>query len=340
MKISVILPVYNVGRYLEECLNSIVGQTLKNIEIICVNDFSMDDSLLILARFAGRDTRIKIINQIKNQGQSAARNRGLKEATGEYIYFMDGDDYLAGTNVLERMYASCRIDEIDILSFNHKTTGTEEKEVIRDIDHDTIFNGKQYLQHPRMGGVMVWLRLYRREYLESLKFAFIPGVIAEDDEALPRLYYDAKKVKHIKDVLLVYRRRVGSSSTSAASMQLINGLVAVVNTYLTLCKRENDCVFKRYLYNKALEYLYVLYETILYTNNKAAALEKYTSLVREISFSYLEHILIDNEEKYIANVKVAKKSKKYNPFVYYIRRFRIYYFKHARMKSFSRGSKE
>ena len=330
MKISVVIPVYNIEHYLEECLNSLIVQTLQDIEIICVNDCSIDKSLLILTRYAARDPRIQIINQTKNQGQSAARNRGLNRAVGEYVYFMDSDDYLADKNALERMYVACIVDDIDILSFNHRTIGMEEKEYIRDIEDNTIVNGKMYLQHPRMGGVMLWLRLYRMEYLESLDFAFIPGIIAEDDEALPRVYYDAQRVKHINDVLVVYRRRIGSSSTSTVSTQLIDGLIAVVTTYLALCKRENDAGFKKYLYNKSLEYLYVLYEKLFYVDDKSVELEKYERLVSEIGFTPFERVLMRNEERFILSTRVEKKHKKNNLFVYYLRRFRINYFKYFR----------
>ena len=331
MKISVILPVYNVEDYLAECLDSLLGQTLQDIEIICVNDCSIDDSLLILTGYADSDPRMKIINQRKNQGLSAVRNRGLKEATGEYVYFLDSDDYLADINALERMYAASIIDDIDILSFNHRTIGMEEKEYIRDMDHNTTVSGKTYLQHSsRMGGVMVWLRLYRREYLESLGFTFIPAILAEDDEALPRLYYHAKKVKHIEDVLLVYRRRDGSNTTIAVSSQLIDGLIAVVKTYLTLCEREDDAGLNKYLYNKAMEYLFVLYEKIFYVDDRATALEKYKSLLKSVGFTSFEERLIKNEEKFIVYSKVEKKKKKYKLLVYYTRRFRIHYFKNMR----------
>lgn len=327
MKISVVLPVYNVENYLEECLNSLVEQTLQDIEIICVNDCSIDGSLSILTRYAVRDPRIKIINQKTHQGQGVARNRGLEEVEGEFVYFMDSDDYLAGIHALEKMYTASIIDDIDILSFNHRTIGIERKKYIRDMNNNTILDGKAYLQYPRMGGVMLWLRLYRREYLESLNFAFIPGIIAEDDEAIPRLYYDAKKVKHIKDVLVVYRRRDGSSSTSAASPQLVDGLIAVVKTYLTLCRRENDADLNKYLYNKGMEYLFVLYEKIFYVDDRATALEKYERLLGTAGFNLLEKKLIKNEEKFIAYSKIGKRNKKHNPFVYHVRRFRIHYYK-------------
>ena len=102
-KISVIIPVYNVEDYLEECLDSIINQTFKDLEIICINDGSQDNSLNILEEYAEKDNRIKIITT-KNQGLSAARNRGLENITGDYVYFIDSDDYLELT-AFEELYA-------------------------------------------------------------------------------------------------------------------------------------------------------------------------------------------------------------------------------------------
>ena len=94
MKISIIIPVYNVENYLAECLNSVVNQTYRNIEIIIVNDGSTDNSFSIIQQYQLQDERIKIINQ-ENQGLSAARNAGMKVASGEYLWFVDSDDYVA-----------------------------------------------------------------------------------------------------------------------------------------------------------------------------------------------------------------------------------------------------
>ena len=116
-KISVIIPVYNVERYLSECLNSIINQTLKEIEIICVNDGSTDSSLSILKENASKDDRIKIIDK-ENEGQGYARKVGLDIATGEYILFCDSDDYYAELTVFEELYNCIAEAKTDLVVFN------------------------------------------------------------------------------------------------------------------------------------------------------------------------------------------------------------------------------
>ena len=101
VKISVVIPVYNVEKYLEQCLDSVIAQSFEDIEVICVNDGSTDSSLEILKRYADNDSRIKIISQ-KNKGAGAARNVGIENAAGEYVYFMDSDDYL-NADAFERL---------------------------------------------------------------------------------------------------------------------------------------------------------------------------------------------------------------------------------------------
>lgn len=102
--ITVIVPVYNVEKYLRRCLDSIIRQTYQNLEILCIDDGSIDNSGEICEQYAARDARIKVIHQ-ENQGLSTARNRGLDTATGEYIAFVDSDDYIAA-DVLEQLYQS------------------------------------------------------------------------------------------------------------------------------------------------------------------------------------------------------------------------------------------
>ena len=107
VKVSVILPVYNASDYLHQCMDSIVGQTLKDIEIICVDDGSTDNSLDILKEYEQKDKRVKVIQQ-KNAGAGAARNNGLSIATGEYLSFLDSDDFFE-PDMLEKAYEKAKV---------------------------------------------------------------------------------------------------------------------------------------------------------------------------------------------------------------------------------------
>ena len=115
VKVSVILPVYNVSEYLRQCMDSIVGQTLKDIEIICVDDGSTDDSLEILKEYEAKDKRVKVIEQ-KNAGAGAARNNGLAIATGEYLSFLDSDDFFE-PDMLEKAYEKGKSSNAQVVVF-------------------------------------------------------------------------------------------------------------------------------------------------------------------------------------------------------------------------------
>ena len=118
-KVSIIVPVYNVEKYIEECLDSLVNQTLKDIEIICINDASLDNSLNILKNYKKKyPGLIKVIDLKKNVCLGGARNKGLDIARGEYISFVDSDDYV-DVNMCEKLYNHANKHEADIVQFNY-----------------------------------------------------------------------------------------------------------------------------------------------------------------------------------------------------------------------------
>ena len=112
--VSVIVPVYNMSKYLRQCLDSVLSQTLKEIEIICVDDGSTDDSLEILSEIAVKDSRVRVLQQ-ENKGSGAARNYGISEARGEYIAFMDSDDWYPSDDVLEVLYGLAKKFGVNIV---------------------------------------------------------------------------------------------------------------------------------------------------------------------------------------------------------------------------------
>ena len=330
IKISIILPVYNVEQYLKECLDSILHQTLKEIEVICVDDGSTDTSLSILNHYVKKDKRIKTISQ-GNKGVSVARNQGLLVAKGEYIYFMDSDDYLNSSHSLEQIYNVMSNENLDVVSFNYKTIGFEEKSYKLAVRAGVVMDGKQYLRENGRGNVMPWLRCMRREYLDRIGFEFLPNINGEDDEAMPRICYDAKRIKHIEDILMAYRQRENSITKSTISMLRIYGLGACAKTYFNLSKREDEPSFSKQLYKYGLEYLFICYKSVYDVEETNKAKQEYKNLLQSCSFSSLEIRLLQNEEKYIDQVEIQHKSKWLTPFIYYLHKLRQLYFNKIRI---------
>ena len=163
-KVSVIIPVYNVEKYLRQCLDSVVGQTLREIEIICVDDGSTDGSSAILAEYAAKDARVKVIvREHTNAGDS--RNAGMAVARGEYLGFVDSDDW-CGTSLFEKAYAKAKADDADVVSWRFTTfdTRTGQEGAARVFpQHMTPFSPLAYAP---------WARLVRRSFVESAGIRF------------------------------------------------------------------------------------------------------------------------------------------------------------------------
>ena len=178
-KLSVVVLVYNTEYYLEECLDSLVNQTLDGIEIICVNDESTDGSLNILKKYAREYDNIKIINQ-KNQGGAIAGNNGLKVAKGEYVTLMDSDDIVV-LDSYEKMYKKAKETNSDIVSGkpNFYISGFQ-REVIKKNniwDGEKTFNIDEYLDI--FYDVFYWNKIYKRELIEKHDIYMIPDKIYE-----------------------------------------------------------------------------------------------------------------------------------------------------------------
>ena len=172
-KISVIVPVYNVELYLYQCLDSIINQTFKDIEIICINDGSTDNSGKVLEEYAQKDDRVKVLTQ-ENQGQAVARNKGLDIAKGEYIYFVDSDDFIH-PQTLEIMHSvaertKCPIvatERVNQLSKNQKNTKIYQ---INDISYNVHKNPLKHILNHIWSSSIIWNKLYKRDVLIGWKF--------------------------------------------------------------------------------------------------------------------------------------------------------------------------
>lgn len=226
-KISVIIPVYNVEPYLRECLDSVVNQTLRDIEIICVNDGSTDNSGAILAEYAALDGRITVITQ-ENRGLSAARNVGMDAATGKYIYFIDSDDYI-DLDALEVLYDRAEELKLDVLcyDFTNFCDGIEGEpwQLVRR-EYGGVQRGTALLKQMRdenAYAISVWAMLFRHNYLKKIGMRFREGMIYEDITFTAFALLSAERASHIGRKLYHYRMRPNSIITTALSVKNIHG---------------------------------------------------------------------------------------------------------------------
>lgn len=201
-KVSVIVPVYNVEKYLKQCLDSIVNQTYKNLEIIIVNDGTKDNSMKIVEEYL-QDKRIKVINK-KNGGLGSARNRGIEEATGDYISFVDSDDYI-DLNMYEKLINVIRGEEIII--FNHSRFDDITGEIVK----------KNYTKESKMKKLekrinylysnienSCWNKIYKADFIKKNKFRFME-ILYEDVCWNIEVFYKAEKVRLLNEDFYFYR---------------------------------------------------------------------------------------------------------------------------------------
>lgn len=192
MKFSIIVPIYKVEEYIERCVTSLIEQTYPNIEIILVDDGSPDNCPKICDNYAKKDSRIKVIHKV-NGGLSDARNAGLKIATGDYIIFVDSDDYV-NKNMCEQMleYAKKNYDVIigDAIVEGGKIN-------LEHICTDKVLSGKEYLLYAhesQKAPMAVWLNIYNRDFLNKNRLRFKYGILHEDEEFTPRVFLKARSV--------------------------------------------------------------------------------------------------------------------------------------------------
>lgn len=213
IKISIIVPVYNVERYLSKCLDSLINQTLKEIEIICVNDESPDKCAEILNQYKHRDTRIIILNQ-KNSGQGSARNRGLEIAKGKYIQFLDSDDYYE-PNCCEEMFHLMEMNDIDVACFdvNIIYDAYEDKKHNDNNYFKMKYRGKQKVR-PEMAHQLVdvncWNKIFRKSFVDRLELRFPEKLHYEDVGFFWFWITQAEYIYFHPHKLINYLRRTGS----------------------------------------------------------------------------------------------------------------------------------
>jgi len=267
MKVSVIVPVYNGESYIKKCLDSLVNQTLKEIEIIVINDGSTDKTKEILVKYEKKyQEKVKVINQ-DNKGIAVSRNNGLKIASGEYIGFCDSDDFVS-LDMYEKMYQKAKQENFELVSSTFYFQYDDYKELgVLDLKDDikTKDELKKYLinLYP-----VIWNKIYKKELLHNLEFQ---NVYAEDVEFLYRLLPKVRKIGLINEPFYYYYQREKSES-KVYDKRLFDYVTNFNNLYdyyqetgyLKEFSLEFEYIYVRYLYATFLKRAGTLDKTLFF----------------------------------------------------------------------------
>lgn len=239
-EISVIIPVYNVKQYFEECMASVLGQTFRDLEIILVDDGSTDGSGEMCDAYAEKDSRIHVLHQ-KNQGLSMALNNGMDMATGRYFAFIDSDDY-AAPDMMEALHRTITENDADVavcgiyrVKGKHITLNAEP--------WDTIMNGKEFLKEILIGSrvsVTKCDKLFRRECFDAVRFP--AGKITEDGYVAADLYPPLARIAINLSPKYYYRLREDSISTACFKLRDFDTIEAYDRCLSIVREKYPDCI--------------------------------------------------------------------------------------------------
>jgi len=291
IKVSVIVPVYNGEKWLNRCLQSLVNQTLEEIQIICVNDCSTDNSLAILQQYAEKDKRIIIKDLKKNGGESVARNNGLKIAKGEYVAFVDQDDYV-DLNFYEELHKQTKNGKIDMVRGGTKTKSNGIEKI--DNLNPKIITNKFYFFH------FWWSAIYKNSFLRKNKIKLRENfILGADIIFLVESVVNANKLISVNNVFYHWIRRANSSYSKILNFKKINSLFKMcfyVSDYLSKKKIDKD--------NYTLVYYnYFKYSMSLFYRSEAKKrifiCENIIKLYKKCKYKYLlEKKLRENIQSY------------------------------------------
>lgn len=325
--VSVIIPVYDVQDYLRECLDSAVNQTMAEIEIICIDDGSTDNSLSILEEYQKKDPRVKVIHQ-SNAGLSAARNSGLRNASGKYCYFLDGDDYV-DREMLQTTVLLAEEKRLDAVVFGFERFSSSEEFLRKYPFYINAFDGKgqvltgiEYLKSANDRGaytVSAWSTLWRMQFLKENNLFFKEGILFEDMLFTFQAHMAAKRVLPISNHFYHYRARPDSITISTVSARHIAGsfeCVKEVLNYALQKEHEQDREHEIWrAYRSYSEYTYQLYQS--FTANGGTDLSFSDEIANELFHQIMSgfqindlKVEIDRQKEENARLKIEIDSQK------------------------------
>ncbi len=271
--ISIIVPVYNIEKYLSRCIESVLNQTYKNWEAIFINDGSIDNSLKILEEYKKRDRRIKIIDK-KNAGSGAARNDGIENSNGEYIAFLDSDDWYE-KDFLEKLYNNLKENNSDVSMCNPRMVydNIEKNNKI----NTYFFKSIELMKNPReilgiLAMPVVWNKLYRKDIIVKNMIRFPNYSFCEDVEFLYKVFLYVNKVSKIEDDLYNYYQREDSATKKIKEEAIEQFYKVLENLEKYIRNNFSEKLEAFYLYK--IQFIYSVSITLLTKINNDKTLKK------------------------------------------------------------------
>lgn len=249
-KISIIVPIYKVEKELDTCVQSLLGQTYRDLEILLVDDGSPDACPEMCDDYAARDDRVRVIHQ-KNAGLSAARNSGLRAATGEYVMYVDSDDYIE-LNACEHLLAAVWEDTDLVVGVIRVINGGKTLRLLRRsrLKSGVQYSAKEFIIGSIQGNefyTQVMTALYSRRFLLDHDLFFKTGIYYEDHEIEPRLYLSARYVVYVDEPFYNYVIRPGSIMTSAVTPEKVKMSLDIWSSWLEQLAGIEDRQLRRYM---------------------------------------------------------------------------------------------
>ena len=299
-KVSVLVPIYNVEKYLRQCLDSLINQTLEDIEIICINDGSTDSSPEIISEYQAKDNRVKVINKA-NSGYGASMNMGVDAATGEYIGIVESDDF-ADKTMFENLYNQAKANDLDILKSDFIQYWGDTKQRIKagniDKDHtDKVFTSDEYKEVLNIVP-SIWSAIYKREFIGTnhIRFSETAGASYQDTGWYFKTMLCAKRIMLTTKAYLYYRQDNPNSSVKSTAKAY------------AVCKEFESIVdfMKSTERNKNLEYVY----SIMFKAFRHNLLRLDSALAEEYIDYYSKTFKKIYDEEYLGDLFFSRCKKK------------------------------
>lgn len=303
MKLSIIVPVYNVELYIKQCIESLINQSIDDFEIIVVDDGSKDRSIEIVEKI--EDDRIKIIHK-ENGGLSSARNSGLKVAKGEYIAFVDSDDFIADKDSYRDMIRIAEDNNSDMVVGNCIWYYSDERDICTKFDESFFvnrrMNAKEFLSKSIKSERIyspVWLSIYRRKLFDNSGLKFKEGILHEDELFTPQAIILSNNISIYERAFYIYRQREGSITNNKNNLKRASDILDISKELYRIYNNISDNEFKNIMLDE-------VYKSIVFTI--------YRYKIKEINDIEIKDIMKGCNNR---GLKLRWLLFKFNPYIYF-----------------------